>query len=556
MLPWGNVFHNGIIRFNTVDAYAFLYQAHHIDSNNVWVQILKTFNSEIAAAFIPVLLFLFCIPVIYFICDLIFNSREIAGMSTCLFCVMPGELLHRTSLGAADHHALEIFLFLSIILCILASVKYKEVRILSIICAIAYTVIYFNTWGGALVLPLILGLWGIVLLSRYFYNKNSFPYWFLSGVIIAIPILLFTILQKVNPVFTDKFLLLLSWQNTTVAEEMPLLMSFGTMDMTVWMQNYAMAFYTGLIGIGILAYDCYKSNNSGKWLLLIWSVVMLVLTLAQRRWTYYSEINFAILTVYAGYFLITHIRTRAITAILLLLIVFVPCIEQSVMMGISSKGYIPDDMYNAILWLDKQPNGKVLSQWDNGYWIQYYSNNLPYTTPSGSNKDQNRILTENIFKSTGNIDSYKLTGCRYILLDRKTVEGLNLPPGAYINRLWNYQVQESIYSNKDIKIFALEPRAYTIIRKGENMWLLTDEQIRNAIKKANDEAQLYGDDGIPLPEKEVSLSQLRHIVSKLSPYIEQVISEDLQHKDGNILIDPVAIATLAYYWNELKEECN
>ena len=41
---------------------------------------------------------------------------------------------------------------------------------------------------------------------------------------------------------------------------------------------------------------------------------------------------------------------------------------------------------------------------------------------------------------------------------------------------------------------------------------LTDQQIRDAIKRANSEAQKYGDDGKPLPEREIADAQLRKVV--------------------------------------------
>jgi len=48
-----------------------------------------------------------------------------------------------------------------------------------------------------------------------------------------------------------------------------------------------------------------------------------------------------------------------------------------------------------------------------------------------------------------------------------------------------------------------------MLKGGANMAgrLLTDNEIRKAYKKAMDEGQLYGDDGRPLPEKGVAITQ-------------------------------------------------
>jgi len=49
--------------------------------------------------------------------------------------------------------------------------------------------------------------------------------------------------------------------------------------------------------------------------------------------------------------------------------------------------------------------------------------------------------------------------------------------------------------------------------ENEEQLLLTDGEIRRAMKKANDDAQLYGDDGNPLPEKEVAKAQLGKVLN-------------------------------------------
>jgi hypothetical protein len=43
--------------------------------------------------------------------------------------------------------------------------------------------------------------------------------------------------------------------------------------------------------------------------------------------------------------------------------------------------------------------------------------------------------------------------------------------------------------------------------------LLTDAEIRDALKLANDQAQEYGDDGKPLPEREVAKAQIKKILA-------------------------------------------
>jgi len=65
---------------------------------------------------------------------------------------------------------------------------------------------------------------------------------------------------------------------------------------------------------------------------------------------------------------------------------------------------------------------------------------------------------------------------------------------------------------------------------------LADREIRDAMRKAMEEGQLYGDDGDPLPEKGVAEAQISHIQyladkkRKIIAFIPEVIavsSEDI-----------------------------
>lgn len=463
-MPWHSVFDNGIVKFNTVDAYYFMQQAKLGNIADLWTWILELFNNETVAAIIPVVLYLLCIPVVYYIVKLLFNNNFISGISASLFCIMPGELQNRTALGAADHHCLEIFIFLLAMLMVMVIIRSGKYRLYGITGLLLLTLCYLHTWGGWILLIGITTLWAYINLSVLFYKKSKpIITTLLAGMFIGSPVLLIAIF----PYLFTSIVHNITWQiNTTVSEEMPLLYSNGMMDLTVWMQNYAMLLYPGLVALGILIYEWYRDFDKGKLLLIVWSVVLLILTLAQRRWTYYSEINIAILAGYCAWWFIDRFTLRKITIIIMACILFIPPVEQGIMMGLSTNGYITNTMHDSLIWLKTQPDGTVLSQWDNGYWIEYYTGKQAYATPGGSNKDKNRIIILDIFSDKTQYytwdlkprpsDTFINTNCRYILLDRKTVEGLKLPPDAYISRLWYEQVVNPVYINQDIKIFDME----------------------------------------------------------------------------------------------------
>ncbi|MDD3460979.1 MAG: hypothetical protein PHW28_06770 [Mesotoga sp.] len=454
-LPWHSVFDNGIVKFNTVDAYYFLQQAKLGNITDLWTWILSIFNNEIIAAILPMLIYLCCIPIVYCIVQLIFKNSLMSGISTSLFCIMPGELQNRTALGAADHHALEIIILLLAMLSLAIIIRSKNwYRLFGIVALLSLTLAYYYTWGGWLVVVAIIGIWLSIIIVEKIGNLPYEINGFATGGFILVILLTIVITELfIFQGFHDSILHNLSWQiNTTVNEEMPLLYTNGMLDLTVWMQNYAMLFYPGLLGLGILMYDWYQDMDKGKLLLIVWSVVLLVLTLAQRRWTYYSEINIALLTGYCAWWFLSRFDLRKITIIIMACIIFILPVEQGIMMGLSTNGYIPDEMHNSLVWLKQQPNGIVLSQWDNGYWIEYYAGKQAYATPGGSNKDQNRKEITALFETGIEPDN----DYRYILLDRRTVEGLSLSPDAYISRLWNNQAVIPVYSNQDIKIFDME----------------------------------------------------------------------------------------------------
>jgi len=63
--------------------------------------------------------------------------------------------------------------------------------------------------------------------------------------------------------------------------------------------NFNASFFIGLVSIGMLIYVVIKGKSADKILFLVWSIVMLMAVLGQRRFAYYYTINAALLT---GYF--------------------------------------------------------------------------------------------------------------------------------------------------------------------------------------------------------------------------------------------------------------
>lgn len=457
VLPWGNVFHNGIVRFNTVDAYYFIDAARAgSTTNDVWINTIRIFgNNDIAIAWIPIVLYIIILVLAYLLIDILFDNKVISGLTIMLIAVMPGEFFNRTSLGAADRHCLEILLFTMCILCFTASIKFKEIetRIVAGIGFIGYATIYSIAWPNGWIILLVVLYCGSVLMAIAHYYRAK------STIIISAIAIVAAALIIIATGNLDKFIYNFSWQlGTDVKEEMPLFFYMGTLDMTTMLQNYSVLFFLGLVGLGILSYDWYKSRDPAKGILLAWSIIMLILTLAQRRWAYYSEINIAILTIYAGWFFVTRFSVRKLPIILMLMIAYIPAAEQCVMMGISPGGYIPDTTYSALQEIKKDP-GLVLAWWDQGYWIRYFAGADPYTTPGNNPADPKRIVTDQLYglwdpDAAANFISGTI-GAKYILVNEIEYKGLNKPAGSFLNQLWNNRIPlyQLVHSTNGTKLF-------------------------------------------------------------------------------------------------------
>jgi dolichyl-diphosphooligosaccharide--protein glycosyltransferase len=85
----------------------------------------------------------------------------------------------------------------------------------------------------------------------------------------------------------------------TVMEATGLLVPQGTFTFSMAWANFTTSFFIGFIALVMLAFVVVKERSAHKSLFLVWSVVMLLAVLGQRRFGYYYAVNAALLT---GYF--------------------------------------------------------------------------------------------------------------------------------------------------------------------------------------------------------------------------------------------------------------
>jgi oligosaccharyl transferase (archaeosortase A-associated) len=85
----------------------------------------------------------------------------------------------------------------------------------------------------------------------------------------------------------------------TIMEVEPLLFPHGSFGFSTAWANFNTSFFIAFISFAMLAYVVVKGKSADKILFLVWSIIMLMAVLGQRRFGYYYVINAALLT---GYF--------------------------------------------------------------------------------------------------------------------------------------------------------------------------------------------------------------------------------------------------------------
>jgi oligosaccharyl transferase (archaeosortase A-associated) len=152
----------------------------------------------------------------------------------------------------------------------------------------------------AIVLPVVLSI-----ISRFMAGRAWKPVYYpltllgLAGIGLAA-------LHAINPLLFQSMLSLFSifkqsGAMLTVMEATPLLFPFGNGVFTFSMAwaNFNTTFFISFISIAMLIYVAVKEKSADKILFLVWSIIMLIAVLGQRRFSYYYTVNAALLT---GYF--------------------------------------------------------------------------------------------------------------------------------------------------------------------------------------------------------------------------------------------------------------
>jgi len=337
--------------------YYFSYPEGQKPTHETWPAIIAVtadsfgVSDKATAAFLPPILFGLTLVVVYFIGHALFKSNLIAVIGIFVLSLMPGEFLHRTMLGATDHHSLEIFLVSLVMLFAILAVQNLKSRSFAVysLCGLAVAVFYAFSWGGW---PLIIPIFGLFLAGIY-YRK----WWFWLPVAVVAGLVWFFN----RAIITEGISLFTPHISTTVGEMMPLFFTAGQFDFVTVVGYFSITYFLSLFGLGVLIRRYQKQLNKELVLFLAWSIVMLLLSFAARRFVYYLAVNVSLIAGFVVVYLVKLYSTNKVRMYRMVgaLVITIPLMMGYLSggMALSDNGKMPVEWQQCCAWLQEQ--GKV-----------------------------------------------------------------------------------------------------------------------------------------------------------------------------------------------------
>jgi oligosaccharyl transferase (archaeosortase A-associated) len=321
---------------------------------------------DTVAAWVPPIYGTLSILFLYIAFRFVFK-RAIALIGLAFLCIMPGEFLSRSSLGAMDSHALEILAssFMLSFLLLSLSVKHRIVKIvLATIAGIGLS-FYISAWEGApvfiLIILIAIFIWWIIEYFKktatelpylqiiicaaiplitlfitgyslmqifsiaglfggtcilWILHKKPRSYLIIAAITAAIAATIGWIMFPTQAIVILQYAItFFRWNATSAtAEEAPLLLMNGEFSFSPAWIYFAGVMYLFLVGIGAMAYYIIKKNNRIDWLIvLVWSIVIFVAMTSMKRWAYYAAIPMSITAAYICWIFCKNIATLETT---------------------------------------------------------------------------------------------------------------------------------------------------------------------------------------------------------------------------------------------------
>jgi asparagine N-glycosylation enzyme membrane subunit Stt3 len=453
LLPFPTVFGGTFVNFLEPDAYNRMDIAKQLVAMGPFNALNYTFHNstlfsllvawgslvsplELVGAWLPPLLAVGTVIVVYHIGATLFNQK--VGLFASIFTsIIPSEFLHRSLLGLSDHHVLEVFLMALIFLALIKQFKCPKLFNLFTFISVVGLLLYMLNWNSGVYL--MGGIFILFVCGMFIFNLITHQKWHTSIPLLVVPMVLSLMLYLPLGGW-DKFAFLfpgdtsVSGQTTgeiigtvtsalstrTISELMPLLAPMGTFSLAVVVTNLH---WFALFFLLALPFFWFYRKDKAVWLLLIWTLVILIITLNQRRFLYYLTLNVALFASFVIYEI--GIRLRGPTVRNMVIIAMLPILASIPgVRNITSTIQpfkMPEEWHTALVWLNTQPgDGNVTAWGDYGHWIKYVTGKTPNYLPGPGGENVARL-----FLSADPVESQKLLkvmNTQYLIIDQPTLE--------------------------------------------------------------------------------------------------------------------------------------
>lgn len=520
-------------------------QISKLFSSNPSDELVKT-----VASFIPPILAMLTTLVIFFV-GKTFLGDKLGLLAASIYTIIPGESMRRSLFGFVDQHILEVLLSSIVILLFILPLKYRD-KLMTSLCLSIFSGIflwlYFWAWAGALLIPFIICLY-IIGQSIYDHTKKTPQEYLLatgtllfgtcSILLLSNPI--FTIPLSLSPIIIitatsiPMFMYLISQLTInkhkayyftsiislvvivvivvyalgyfTIAKEqianslsifVPITNSYTSEELSIFFSNgdftlsniwvtFGACSIISLAGL-VLVINRIKNDDKLSLLLVIWSIITLVLTLALKRFSYYSAVTVSILTPITILVLwdftiklTTDIWRKVSLVILVLVIIVLPFVPQFSSMSKLQSTDMTNDWQETLAWLKANtpepfgdanyyyagynskppltPSYTVLTWWDYGYWITKETHRVPIANPGGGARIQTAKYLTSTDKQEIDTLSQKLKP-KYIVIDNQMITNkfpaiLSLSERQIDNLNYDDMLAQKLYSGKKVDGFKL-----------------------------------------------------------------------------------------------------
>lgn len=415
------------------------------------IDVAGAWFPAVAGALIPIPIFL--------LVRRSFGQPE-AVIAAALIAILPGSLLQRSLLGFTDHHVLEALLASCVLLFL---VREQPLR------AGVFLGLYLLTWSRGTFLLLILIAWALIArqgkpVAKAFAIALLFaaPLAFhLPPARMSIPVLICGALAALAADRLPRVAVLLlgialavagffalpdlaeqaqrfmpAGAAATIGEVQPLLMSRGQFTLAPLWFELTTASILMVIGFVLVARD----RTPQRVLLLVFTAIVTVASLAQYRFAYYMAIAAAVLASVAVVQLFWRGMNRAIGAIAMIALVFVPNVMPA-MRAATAPQYGPgEEWLEALDWMrtrTPEPFGSsseylarhrsksdsppaeygVMALSDYGWWLARIARRPPATNPTQTAVKE----SAQFYTATSEGEAMKILrerNARYVIVDR------------------------------------------------------------------------------------------------------------------------------------------